>query len=97
MDEMKQAKNLFKKLLNDQNSVFYSADKINRTLLSRARKSAYEKNKVFYKIYISLEDQETIHDNNNNEKTRIPFYTPFVEQKKDIDRSSGLYSINDPM
>ena len=95
---MKQAKNLFKKLINDQNSVFYSADKINRTLLSRARKSAYEKDKVFYKIYISLEDQENIYDDDNDkEKTRIPFYTSFIEQKKDIGRSSALYSINAPM
>ena len=30
---------------------------------------------------------------NENTKTRIPFYTPFVEQKKDINRSSAFYSI----
>ena len=30
-DEQKQVKNLFKKLINDQNSVFYSSDKITRT------------------------------------------------------------------
>ena len=30
-------------------------------------------------------------------KTRIPFYTPFIKQKKDIDRSSVLYSINTPL
>ena len=98
MDEMKQAKKLFKKLVNDQNSVFYSAEKINRTLLSGARKPAYKKDKVFYKICISLEDQENIYDDDNDkEKTRIPFYTPFIEQKKDINRSSALYSINAPM
>ena len=28
--EMKQLKNLFKKLTNDENSVFYSADKLTR-------------------------------------------------------------------
>ena len=27
----------------------------------------------------------------------MPFYTPFVEQKKDINRSSSLYSIDGPM
>ena len=57
--------------------------------------SSYKKDKVFYKIYIRLEDQEIIYDD-NEEKERIPFYTPFVEQKQDIDRSS-LYSINGPM
>ena len=96
MDKIKQIKNLFKKLIKDKNSVFYSADKINITLLNKSRRSSYEKDKVFYKIYIRLEDQEIIYDN-DNEKQRIPFYTPFVEQKQDIDRSSTLYSINDPM
>lgn len=26
----------------------------------------------------------------------MPFYTPFVQQKKDIDRSSALYTVNGP-
>ena len=92
--ELKQTRNLFKKLINDQNSMFYSADKINRTFLNRSRKSGYEKDRVFYKIYKSLEDKDVIYD---SEKTRIPFYTPFVELKKDIDRSSALYSVNAPL
>ena len=96
IDEIKQIKNLFKKLIKDKNSVFYLADKINRTLLNKSRTSSYEKDKVFYKIYIRLEDQEIIYDD-NKEKERIPFYTPFVEQKQDIDRSSTLYSLNGPM
>ena len=45
---------------------------------------------------IRLEDQEIIYDN-DNEKERIPFYTLFVEQKQDIDISSTLYSLNEPM
>ena len=78
MDEQKQVKNLFKKLINDQNSVFYSSDKITRTLLNKGRKSSYEKDKVFYKIFNSIEDKDVIYDF-NDEKTRLPFYTPFVE------------------
>ena len=35
---MKQLKNLFKKLTNDENSVFYLADRINKTLLNKGRK-----------------------------------------------------------
>ena len=96
MDEIKQIKNLFKKLIKDRNSEFYLANKINRTLLNKSRTSSYEKDKVFYKICIRLEDQEIIYDN-DNEKERIPFYTPFVEQKQDINRSSTLYSLNGPM
>ena len=72
MDEIKQIKNLFKKLIKDRKSEFYLANKINRTLLNKSRTSSYEKDKVFYKICIRLEDQEIIYDN-DNEKERIPF------------------------
>ena len=96
MDEIKQIQNLFKKLIKDKNDMFYSADKINRTLLNNSRTSSYKKDKVFYKIYFKLEDQEIIYDD-NEEKERIPFYTPFIEEKQDINRSSTLYSLNGPM
>ena len=96
MNEIKHIKNLFKKLLKGKNSILYSADEINITLLNKSRTSSFEKDKAFYKIYIRWEDQEIIYDD-DNEKERIPFYTPFVEQKQDIDRSPTLYSINDPM
>ena len=95
-DEQKQVKNLFRKLINDQNSVFYSSDKITRTLLNKGRKSSYEKDKVFYKIFNLIEDKDIIYDF-DTDKPKLPFYTPFVEQKKDIDRSSSLYTINGPM
>ena len=75
-DEKKQLKNLFKKLINDQNSVFYSADKINSTLLNKGR-SSYEKDKVFYKLFNGIEDRNIIYD--DDDENRIPFYTPFVE------------------
>ena len=93
-DEKKQLKNLFKKLTNDQNSVFYSADRINSTLLNKGRRSSYEKDKVFYKLFNTIEDRNIIYE---NDEDRVPFYTPFVEQKKDIDRSSCLYTINGPL
>ena len=93
-DEKKQLKNLFKKLVNDQNSIFYSADRINKTLLNKGRKSSYEKDKVFYKLFNTIEDRNILYENDEN---RVPFYTPFIEQKKDIDRSSSLYSVNGPL
>ena len=95
-DEQKEVKNLFKKLINDQNSVFYSSDKITRTLLNKGRKSSYEKDKVFYKIFSLIEDKDVIYDF-DTDKPKLPFYTLFVEQKEDIDRSSSLYTINGPM
>ena len=42
-ESKKQAKNLFKKLLTDANSVFYLAEKINKTLLNKARKNHFLK------------------------------------------------------
>ena len=64
--------------MTDANSVFYLVEKINKTLLNKARKSFYEKYKVFYKLYARIEDQNIFHD----DKAKVPFYTPFLEQKK---------------
>ena len=91
--EEKQIKNLFKKLVNDQKSVFFSADKINQTLLNKGRKSIYEKDKVFYNFLKKIDDKDVIYD---KEEKRIPFYTPFTLQRKDIDRST-LFSLNGPI
>ena len=91
--EEKQMKNLFKKLITDENSVFFSADRINKTLLNKGRKSSYEKDKVFYKLFNAVENKNTIYENNEN---RVPFYTPFTQQKKNIDRST-LYTVNGPL
>ena len=89
--EKKQLKNLYKKLLENEKSVLFAADKLNQRLLTRLKKSSYDKDQVFYKLFKQLEDSESIDEN------EIPFYTPFVEQRKDIDRSSALYSINGPL
>ena len=91
--EEKQIKNLFRKLINDQKSVFFSADKINQTLLNKGRKSIYQKDKVFYNLFKKIDDKNVIYE---KEKERLPFYTPFTPQKKDIDRST-LFSLNGPM
>ena len=95
MNEIKQAKNLFKSLIKEENSIFFSTDKINKTLLKKSRKSNYNKDKVFYKIYNSLEDKETIYE--DDDENRIPLKTPLIEQKKDIDRISTLFSVNSPL
>ena len=73
------------------------ADRINKTLLNKGRKSSYEKGKVFYKIFNTIDDKNVIYDDKNENKKRIPFYTPFVEQKKDIDRLSSLYTVDGPL
>ena len=93
--EKKQLKNLYKKLLENENSVLFAVDKINLRLLNRLKKSSYEKDQVFYGLFKKLENEED--EKKEEEEIQVPFYTPFVEQRKDIDRSSALYSINGPL
>ena len=64
--------------MTDANSAFYSAEKINKTFLNKARKSFYEKDKVFYKLYARIEDQNIFNDG----KVKVPFYTSLFEQKR---------------
>ena len=75
-NKQKQVKNLFKKLINDQNSVFYSSDKITRTLLNKGRKSSYEKDKVFYKIFNLIEDKGIMYDF-DTDKPKLQFSMQF--------------------
>ena len=75
--EEKQIKNLFKKLINDENSIFFSSGKINKTLLNKGRKSLYEKDKVFYNLFKKIENKNIIYDEDEN---RVPFYTPFKKK-----------------
>ena len=66
---------------------------INRNLLNKVRKSVYEKDRFFYKLYDEIENRGTIFD---EEDKKIPFRGPFIEQKKEIDQSSTFYSIKAP-
>ena len=59
--KIKQVKKLYKSLTKDENSVFYAADSINKTLINRARKSLYDKDKVFAKLYKESENIEEIY------------------------------------
>ena len=61
--------------------------------MNKGRKSNYEKDKVFYNLFSKIEDKNVIYE---KKKDRLPFYTPFIPQKKNIDRST-LYSLNGPM
>ena len=46
--------NLFKTLQKDPESVFYSIGNLTQSILNRARKSIYDKGKVFVKLYNEL-------------------------------------------
>ena len=91
--EKKQLRNLYKKLTDNENSVLFAADRLNARLLSKLSKSSYDKDQVFYKLFKRL-GSEPVAESDNEE---VPFYTPFVEQRKDIDRSSALYTVDGPL
>ena len=55
-------------------------------------KNCCTKKIVFCKCYLDLEDKIVFYESENTKKS-LPFDTLFVEQRKDIDRSSVLYSI----
>ena len=86
-----QLKNLFGKLMKNLNSLFYSVEKINRNFPNKVRKSVYEKDRVFYKLYNEIENRDTIFDKEDKKKT---FHASFIEQKKDIDQSSALFTVS---
>ena len=93
--EKKQLRNLYKKLLENENSVLFAADQLNARLLHKIKKSSYDKYQVFYKLFKKLESKEE--QDVIEKESKVPFYTPFVENKKDIDRSSALYTVNGPL
>ena len=93
--EKKQLRNLYKKLLDNENSVLFAADQLNARLLHKIKKSSYDKYQVFYKLFKKLESKEE--QDVIEKESKVPFYTPFVENKKDIDRSSALYTVNGPL
>ena len=49
--EKKQLRNLYKKLIDNENSVVFAADRLNVRLLNKIKKSSYDKDQVFYKLF----------------------------------------------
>ena len=84
--KLKQAKNLFNSLIKDENSIFYSADKINKNLVAKARRSVYAKDK----LYTEVENKNYLYLDKNIQPN-LPLTMPFIEKRKNIDRSM-LYS-----
>ena len=79
----------FKNLQKDSRSMLYSVGNLSRSILNKARKSAYDKDKVFLSLYNQLEDKNFYQNNN------LPLVTPFVNKRSNIDHST-LYSISKP-
>ena len=87
--EKKRVENLFKNLQKDPKSVFYSTGNLSKSILNKANKSVYKKDKVSVNLYKPLEDK------NFDKKLNFPPVTPFFTQKNDVDHST-LYSISKP-
>ena len=62
--------NLFRNLQKDQRSVFYSVGNLSKSILNKATKLVYEKDKVFVNLYNQLEDKNFYQNNN------LPLVTP---------------------
>ena len=60
---------------------------MSKSLLNKARKSTYDKGKIFVNLYNQLKDK-IFYQNNN-----LPLVTPFVNKRSNIDHSI-LHSIS---
>ena len=65
---------LFRNLQKDPRSIFYSVGNLSRSIINKARKSTYNKYKVFVNSYNQLEDK------NFYQKNNLPLVTPFVDK-----------------
>ena len=90
IEKIKRTKNLFNALKEDEESVFFSSEKITKQLKKKAKKSDYEKDKVFLALYNELGNV-----NIQVEEVFVPNYVPFVEKRSNINRST-LYSFSRP-
>ena len=85
----KQIQNLFRNLQKDLRSIFYSVGNLSNSLLNKAKKSTYDKDKAFVNLYNELEDKHFYQNNN------LPLVTPFINKRSSIDHST-LYRIGKP-
>ena len=92
MDEQK-ANNLYRALVIDHKSNFYATDRVNKSLVKKARTFLYPKDKLFVKIYKEIDNSSSKKTNIINQK--LPLNTSFIEKREDVDRSS-LYSFSGP-
>ena len=78
---IKKVKKIYKWLIKDENSVFYTANRINRKLINRAKTSLYNKDEIFVKLYKESKNIEEIYFDETNQPN-VPLATPFVQKKE---------------
>ena len=89
MEKFKRAKNLYNALKEDEESIFFSSEKITKQLIKKAKKSKYEKDKVFLSLYNNIEDV-----NLQEEEVLIPTFVPFVDKKKILTDQHYIVLVN---
>ena len=67
----------------------FASERINKQLIKKVKRSQYEKDSVFFYLY------DKVKDVNIEEENTVPVFTPFIENKRNIDKST-LYSFNGP-
>ena len=91
VDELNaRVQNLLRTLQNDPKSIFYTINKLSKTILNKAMQTNYDKDNVFVNLYEQLEDKNFFEKDEN-----LPLVMPFVDKKLNIDRWA-LYSIHKP-
>ena len=88
-ENFERLKNLYNILKQDEESVLFASEKLNKQLIKKVKRSQYEKNSVFIYLY------DKVKDVNVEEENTVPIFTPFKENKRNIDKST-LYSFNGP-
>ena len=88
-ENFERLKNLYNILKQDEESVLFASEKLNKQLIKKVKRSQYEKDSVFIYLY------DKVKDVNIEEENNVPIFTPFIENKRNIDTST-LYSFNGP-
>ena len=78
--------NFFKTLRKNPKSIFYLVGNVSKTLLNKASKSVFEKDKDLY---------DQLKNKNFKRQDILPITTPFYDFKSNVDHST-LYSVGKP-
>ena len=76
-ENYKRTKNLCNALKEDEESVLFASEQLNNQLIKKVKKSNYEKDNIFLKLYNKIENV-----NIKEEKEIIPTFIPFIEKKR---------------
>ena len=88
---VKRTENLFNSLQKNTNSIFYLAgNTITKTLVNKASRSVFEKDRLFVDLYKQIENKKQFKNSD-----LLPITTPFYESKSNVDHST-LFSISKP-